>query len=85
MTLEGKRERRLRPLHRIGQMTRAGRQLAATRGEEALDDAVLQRMERNDDEATAFRQQALGRMQRLDQLVEFPRPQWPSSIAPARA
>ena len=71
VALEGKLEGGLRPLHRIRQVARARRQLAAARGEEALDDPVFQRMEGDDDEAAAGPQQPLGRMQRLDQFVEF--------------
>ena len=52
-------------------MARAARRAAGASGEELLHDAVFERMERHDHEASAGLQHALGRMQRAHQFAEL--------------
>ena len=55
----------------VGRMARAAARFADAIGEEALDDAVFQRMERDDDQPAARLEHALGGGERLGQLVEL--------------
>ena len=55
---------------RLGQEARAGR-IAGAVGDETLDDAVLERMERHHGKPAAGLQHALGGKQRLRQLAEL--------------
>ena len=59
------------PVHGIRHVARGRGSLPPRVGEEALDDAVLERMEGDDHQPPAGRQQALRCMQRLDQFLEF--------------
>ncbi len=52
-------------------MARSARRPRRSLGHEALDDAVLQRMEGDDHQAAARGEHPLGRRQRLGQLVEL--------------
>ena len=54
----------------LRQVARACHRAGAV-GDEALDDAVFQRMERDDDQPAAGLQDALGRKQRARQFAEF--------------
>ncbi len=71
MALEGKIEARCRPLAKFERVARTMRKLSAARGKEALDDAVFERMEGDDDQPAAGLQQPFGSMQRLDQFIEL--------------